>query len=37
MLIFLNLDKFKVISMVVNAKDLYTDGNSIHEWGFDPQ
>jgi hypothetical protein len=31
------LDGFKVISMVVTAKDLFSDGNSIHEWGFDPQ
>lgn len=31
------LDGFKVLSMVVSAKDLHTDGNSIHEWGFNPQ
>ena len=32
-----NVGKFKIISMVVTAKDLFSDGNSIHEWGFDPQ
>ncbi len=28
--------KYKILSKVVRAKDLYTDGNSIHEWGYDP-
>lgn len=28
--------KYKVLSKVVNAGDLYTDGNSIHEFGWDP-
>lgn len=27
---------FKVISKTVTAKCLFTDGNSIHEWGYDP-
>lgn len=27
---------YDIISKVVSAKDLYTDGNSIHEWGYDP-
>lgn len=27
---------FKILSKIVSAKDLYTDGNSIHEWGYDP-
>ena len=26
----------KVISQVVSAKQLFTDGNSLHEWGYDP-
>jgi hypothetical protein len=30
-------NKFKVLSKVVKAKDLFTDGNSIHEWGYNPQ
>ncbi len=28
--------KFKIISKTVPAKHLYTDGNSVHEWGYDP-
>ncbi len=31
------LDKYKVLSMIVYAKDLYNDGNSIHEWGYNPE
>jgi hypothetical protein len=27
---------FKVISKTVPASTLYTDGNSIHEWGYNP-
>lgn len=26
---------YKVVKKVVKAKDLFTDGNSIHEWGYD--
>jgi hypothetical protein len=29
--------KYRIIKIKAKAKDLYTDGNSIHEWGFDPQ
>jgi hypothetical protein len=29
-------DDFEIIEMKVKAKDLVTDGNSIHEWGYDP-
>lgn len=29
--------KYKVIKKSVYARDIYTDGNSIHEWGYDPQ
>jgi polyhydroxyalkanoate synthesis regulator phasin len=29
--------KYKIISKTVKAKDLYTDGNSLSEWGYDPQ
>lgn len=28
---------YKIISKTVRPRDLYTDGNSIHEWGYDPQ
>ena len=28
--------KSKIISKVVKAKDLFTEGNSIHEWGYSP-
>ena len=28
--------KYKIISKTVPAKHLYTDGNSIHEWGYSP-
>jgi hypothetical protein len=28
--------KYKIVSKMVKAKDIYTDGNSIHEWGYDP-
>ena len=28
--------KYKIASMRVPAKHLYTDGNSIHEWGYHP-
>jgi len=30
-------NKYKIISKTVKAKDLYTDGNSLSEWGYDPQ
>lgn len=29
--------KYKIVSKTVRAKDLYTDGNSLSEWGYDPQ
>ena len=29
--------QYRVVSLVANARDLFTDGNSIHEWGYDPQ
>jgi hypothetical protein len=28
---------YKVISKKVHAKDLFTSGDSIHEWGYNPQ
>lgn len=28
---------YKIISKEVAARDLFTDGNSIQEWGYDPQ
>lgn len=31
-----NLKGYKIISKVATAKELFTDGNSIHEWGYDP-
>ncbi len=27
---------YKILEKKVKAKDLWTDGNSIHEWGYDP-
>ena len=27
---------YKILSKTVRAKELFTDGNSIHEWGYDP-
>lgn len=30
-------DNYKILSKTVTAKDLFTDGNSIHEWGYHPQ
>jgi hypothetical protein len=30
------LDDYKIISKKVQAKDIYTNGDSIHEWGYDP-
>ena len=27
----------KIISKAVHARSLFTDGNSVHEWGYDPQ
>ena len=29
-------NKYKILSKSVNASTLYTDGNSIHEWGYNP-
>lgn len=29
------LGKYKILSKVVKARHLYTDGNSLHEWGYD--
>lgn len=29
--------KYKIISKLVHPRDIYTDGNSIHEWGYDAQ
>jgi hypothetical protein len=28
------LGRYKIISKTVFAKNLYTDGNSVHEWGY---
>jgi len=30
-------NKYKIVRKTVRAKDLYTDGNSLSEWGYDPQ
>jgi hypothetical protein len=29
--------EYKIISKSVKARDIYTNGDSIHEWGYDPQ
>ena len=31
------LGNYKIISKTVHARDLFTDGNSIFEFGYDPQ
>lgn len=28
---------YKIVSMTVPARHIFTDGNSIHEWGYDPK
>lgn len=28
--------KYKIVTMTVRARDIFTEGNSIHEWGYDP-
>lgn len=28
--------RYKILSKTVKAKDIFTDGNSVHEWGYDP-
>jgi hypothetical protein len=30
-------DNFKIVSKMVLASDIYTEGNSLEEWGYDPQ
>jgi hypothetical protein len=30
------LGKYKLLSKIVTAKTLFTNGDSIHEWGYDP-
>lgn len=30
-------NKYKILSKTVYARDLFSDGNSIHEFGYDPQ
>jgi hypothetical protein len=32
-----HVDNYKILSKTVKAKELFTDGNSIHEWGYDPR
>ncbi len=29
--------RYKIINKVVRAKDIFTEANSIHEFGYDPQ
>lgn len=29
--------KYKILTKRVHARELFTDGNSIHEWGYHPQ
>ena len=29
-------DQYRIVSKVVHAGDIYTDGNSLNEWGYDP-
>jgi hypothetical protein len=30
-------DGYTIIEQRVPARDIYTNGDSIHEWGYDPQ
>jgi hypothetical protein len=30
------LGKYKILTKIVSAKTLYTNGDSLHEWGYDP-
>ena len=30
-------NQYRILTKTVKAKDLYTDGNSVHEWGYNPQ
>jgi hypothetical protein len=29
-------NKYTILTAIVPAKTLFTDGNSIHEWGYNP-
>jgi hypothetical protein len=29
--------KYRILSKLVRVKDIFTNGDSIHEWGYDPQ
>jgi hypothetical protein len=29
--------RYRILTKTVKVKDLFTDGNSVHEWGYDPQ
>jgi hypothetical protein len=29
-------NQYKILTKTVKAKDIYTNGDSIHEWGYDP-
>lgn len=29
--------EYKILSKTVKARDIFTNGDSIHEWGYDPQ
>jgi len=33
----LGVGKWKILSRTARARELFTDGNSIHEWGYHPQ
>lgn len=30
-------NEYKLISKLVSARDIWTEANSLHEWGYDPQ
>lgn len=32
----MSLGRYKILSKIVPAKTLFTTGDSIHEWGYDP-
>lgn len=33
----IGIGKWKILAKTAQARDLFTDGNSIHEWGYHPQ
>lgn len=32
-----HLDGYKILQKKVKAKEIFTEGNALHEWGYDPE